>query len=877
MTPGKKYRQYLLPLLIALGLIVIIAALSLPYGIVASDFNHPGFRPKYLYMLAGLVFPILVIAFTIKPVNKKFKDLKFEVASHRKQNRDVTPLSDFWLSLLSIPKEKYLSFLGRFIVLIWGLGWFLYYVAIWADFNHPHSISGILIYSAISALDLFFIDINSTILDNIQKIPYLVGPLVAAISFVAVLSSLSLFSLVIGMFLTRLLVYMKGREVVVTPYANNHIYIFFEKNEKVETLSKDILRADPKRGLVIFVEHEELSDDDKDGWSNLIKVFSSQRKLRYDSLNLSNQIHLKTHVSIGEAHSLWEKGIYPDLWDALGLPEIKDKLNSLARLNPQKENDKEDKYQSAVHLFFLSDNRDQNVLNSKLMADFLHHDNETLPLPKTIHCFSRRGAVTGIIEDSCSFPHQNLEVKIIDDACISVDSLKKDTDSLPVNFVEIDSSENFGSVKSPFTALIVGFGETGRDALRFIYEFGAFVSSEGDVAVRSPFKAYVVDEKMDKLKGIFRFNNPYINSDINVSHNRNDKLVEFLDYNDKSQEFYELLKEISPALNYVVVALGDDETNITVAVNILKMVRRYRPDLSRFRIFVRAYENSSFPHLANIAKRYNTTLKTESDGRPVIKVFGSASEIYTYEMIVDDDLLKEAKDYYSIYSEAYNKTSIGLFYPESGWDIRRKDALDTMVQGKIDDMRRKEFQDRQNALHKFTKYFILKTVIERNLPSFPSGDEAAGQSGQVNEISVPDKQRLNTAILDFINSCFLPDPSTGKYREENPCEVIYGNVSDSYEFASVLITNLAKTEHLRWNASHEMMGYSYSPGCGKSTVRMTHACLVPWDNLPQIFIATEGSPEENAKKSVLVRLFDYLVVETSFRHFKKDLEEKMSL
>ena len=60
-----------------------------------------------------------------------------------------------------------------------------------------------------------------------------------------------------------------------------------------------------------------------------------------------------------------------------------------------------------------------------------------------------------------------------------------------------------------------------------------------------------------------------------------------------------------------------------------------------------------------------------------------------------------------------------------------------------------------------------------------------------------------------------------------------------------------------------MLGYCYFDGCKKDTIKMTHNCLVPWDKLPLIVIASGGTIEENAEKSELVRLYDYLVVETS--------------
>lgn len=73
----------------------------------------------------------------------------------------------------------------------------------------------------------------------------------------------------------------------------------------------------------------------------------------------------------------------------------------------------------------------------------------------------------------------------------------------PVNFVDVDTSK--ACVKKPFTSMIIGFGETGRDAFRFLYEFGALIDVNGN---RNPQKIYVVDEHIDELKGDFLMKAP---------------------------------------------------------------------------------------------------------------------------------------------------------------------------------------------------------------------------------------------------------------------------------------------------------------------------------------------------------------------------------
>ncbi|MDE6023152.1 MAG: hypothetical protein K2G13_06580, partial [Muribaculaceae bacterium] len=43
---------------------------------------------------------------------------------------------------------------------------------------------------------------------------------------------------------------------------------------------------------------------------------------------------------------------------------------------------------------------------------------------------------------------------------------------------------------------------------------------------------------------------------------------------------------------------------------------------------------------------------------------------------------------------------------------------------------------------------------------------------------------------------------------------------------------MAQTEHLRWNASHEILGYVYDKD-GKDEIRLCHNCLTDWENLDE--------------------------------------------
>ena len=51
----------------------------------------------------------------------------------------------------------------------------------------------------------------------------------------------------------------------------------------------------------------------------------------------------------------------------------------------------------------------------------------------------------------------------------------------------------------------------------------------------------------------------------------------------------------------------------------------------------------------------------------------------------------------------------------------------------------------------------------------------------------------------------------------------------------LLLRNLAVTEHLRWNAAHEMMGYKGDKKASScDDLKKTHNCLVPWEDLDEV-------------------------------------------
>lgn len=814
-----------------------------------------------------LFLPIAVFVFSIYLIFSQF----FKIRKYRKKHsisisKSKNPLKFIinpLLRAITLPKRLFIPQLAYIMLLVWALGWALYICALWTSGNSNSNVAEILGYSAMASLDLFLLDINGNLLDGTKQIAggIDISLLKGMITLVAIMAAFCSFALVIKLFVRRLVSTYHANRVQIKNNKNNHVYIFFGINDKSRNLAKSIKRNDSQRGLIIFVDHNEIEEGDTDGLNNLIQQVSPTSNILPEDILNEHVIYLTASAELKDA------GADSEIFNSLGLDEINHLLKTLSCNKPTKRNkengecESEQEIGNQLHIFFISDNRDANEFNTKNVAEALNKMSENdisfkNNIQKKIYCQTRRDAVTSIIEDSRTNLDTELEIIVLDESVLSIERLKENVELHPINFVdiEIDDKQNIGTVKSEFTSLIIGFGETGRDALRFLYEYGAFLNASENKSERSAFKCHAIDSKMSNLAPHFIANHPAIFQHQN-EESITEKLVFLHETTDKSTEFYNLLDEITNRLNYVVVAVGDDETNITIAVNILKYIRKKRNDISNLKILVRAYGKDTFSHLTGIANHYNSILKDETKGMDIFHVFGQLEELFTYENIVENSFKKRAIDYYNSYDEAYVLTEEGQSYggTRTSWQERRKKALSKNILTEVEDLRRKESQDISNAWHSLTKLFIIKKILNKYCGNTLEKDSLA-----------------LLAIKMFELDDNIP------MRKLSPTEISYPNLDEEFganfkSIVSILMTNLAKTEHLRWIAAHEALGYNFhemqiiklqdgkEKKITKDIIHKWHSCMTPWENL-------DSMPDSS------VRLYDYLVVETSLRLHLKDIQ-----
>ena len=128
-----------------------------------------------------------------------------------------------------------------------------------------------------------------------------------------------------------------------------------------------------------------------------------------------------------------------------------------------------------------------------------------------------------------------------------------------------------------------------------------------------------------------------------------------IDYS--SPEFYQtVLDPHIHELNYVVIAVGNDQAGITLAADILRYAIKcgrvdYNNPGNKFRIYVRSYDPDKYAFLHEVTKYYNREGREKEE--ILINIFGGENDIYTAGMLIDDELETQAKQY----ADNYNKTS----------------------------------------------------------------------------------------------------------------------------------------------------------------------------------------------------------------------------
>lgn len=575
----------------------------------------------------------------------------------------------------------------------------------------------------------------------------------------------------------------------------NNLILFFKKRENnhnshrlsfinffgINTIaSEDIELAESVNGLVFYY-------DDKDREKQLSKILGKADTTKIEVLKKAEKELQDKFIAKCSDEEL-----------AAGRKKYRDALKKI-----------EDKKFS---IFVLSDDEQANFADTDTLLNTECVKQQYYRI--SIYCHAHRSIENIAFEKYCINKY-GVSLELIDSSMLSVQSLIMNGTEHPVNFVDYNEK---GVVTSDFNALVLGFGETSQEALSFLYEYGAFLGEDGK---RSNFHCSVIDNKMDTLKGTYLSARPAL---------KNTQLLMFQNLSVGSVDYWQYIDHIVEKLNYVVVALGDDNLNIASAIELFEYCNRKRNgNLEKFKIYVRVHDDRNSEYAKAIEDYY------ELYDIKHIYMFGSYSTIFTEDIIIKAEMKQKAERYYNTYEELNKKG-----YSVNTRNERRLKEIATAKNQLCADnsIRRRGSQDLSNAYHIHTKAKLMGLCDIVRLQEF----KAKGCKLNSNMINLEKKD----AVL-----CY----SQGKLTDvEIPKEDL------EYE---ILVTNMAKLEHLRWNAAHEMLGYTGNPnlkGCDETTKE--HNCLVSWEQLIERW-ETSGYDIWSE-----YRQYDYVVVDTTIKLYE---------
>ena len=472
-------------------------------------------------------------------------------------------------------------------------------------------------------------------------------------------------------------------------------------------------------------------------------------------------------------------------------------------------------FRSNSYLYFLSDNEKENISslnNIRLRKHQISADKDIAMKVCHVYCHAKKEGYNISREDKYK---NDFDITFVDSSYLAIQQvIREDYDSLPVNFVKIKTESwnpsddkalplsndyNIGYVESAFNAAIFGFGELGHDAFDFLYEYGAFVDSRG---VRSPFHVDVYDKNVID-------NDTSITDIIRNYPGLKDTAKNILSFKQSDFSASDSWNSLTlDGLNYIFVCAGNDELNLRILENIDKCFSSIQ-NPQTLRVMVK--HSSRF-----ITSILPSTINKISS---CIHFFGSDEDIWKMDIISNQSLIADAKKYYAAYAKVTKQASSPA-EAEAQW-IKREDEISNLQSPNRKKRIRQRSQDFANCLHLETKkrligekFLAIATELSKSIPSSYS-------------------QNTPVCVNDEPHCSDCPDPT----------------------FSREMLNYLAKEEHIRWEASHIVMGYSY--GHETDDNNKTHSCLVEYDKVPDY---------PNKEKQINygeTRHYDWIVIKTS--------------
>ena len=677
-------------------------------------------------------------------------------------------------------RKKVINHLMGCALFIFVVGMALYLVGFWHEGTSDNLMAAIF-RSATASMEMFVSESELIEVKAECKEDLLYMLLFSATHFFAICISAAFIIHIMGI---RFWSYVK---MSLTFRTKKDVFVFFDLSKESINLAKDIHKKKKGKHQIIFVKTPmEENHLERFSFSHILSFADNRNETIEELIGINALLtYSRKSVTIGMDENEWKQTV--------GLNNLRHYINRNV---------------GNKYFFCLSSNEDNNINTAVALS-------KRYPKEK-VYCLANRDSITD------SFTNSNL--KFIDSANLAVMELKKKVAYHPVSFVKPNTK--MAVATKPFRSMIVGFGEIGFEVFRFLYEFSSFV---GENIEENPFCCDIIDPKAKQLENSLYLHCPALEEVEKNIHN-------VLFHNGTIESNRTVVEKLIKKINYIVVCTDNEKENLSIGITLLNLAYKYRNFSDKLAIFIGINDNREFEKAQEIAKNYNECGQRDGNGNLYefsIVPFGASNQIFTYKNIIGDDILKKAQSFFY----EYQKTAIMLDTKNEGklaespqieWYNREmntnKDITGTSGVYYKNELQQKETQDMANAWHINTKLYLVGACKYcKDDDGCPANDRHKLLFECISTVMKKMQDRMKKARDNheiFTKSHEFILEQIDAYEKEH-------NIP-SGEYRT-LFENLAKCEHLRWNASNRLLGYRKFENADdnqKHYLQKTHACLV---------------------------------------------------
>lgn len=697
-----------------------------------------------------------------------------------------------FLLMYSSVRKHIINNLMPYACAIFIAGFILYFIGFNGEGNESNTIA-LFFRSVTASMEMFVSESELIEVEKGAKESQLYMSFFAVTHFLAICISAAFILHILGI---RAISYLKMR--LTWRRQKKDLYVFFDLSQESVNLAKDICKSNNKGKdfRIVFVKTPmEDSHLERFSFSHILS-FADNRNETIEELIEINALltYSRKSITIGMDDKEWE--------ETIGLNILRHYIK---------------KYTEDIYFFCLSANEENNI-NTAVALSKRYSDNERY----YIYCHANKDSITDSLAST--------NLKFIDSSSLAVMELKKNVAYQPVSFVNPDTKTAVAT--KPFRSMIIGFGETGFEVFRFLYEFSSFVGKD---LKENPFHCDIIDPKAKQLENSLYLHCPGLEEKVNK-----DGVHTILFHEGTIENNRNVVKELISSVDYIVICTDNEKENLSIGITLLNLAYKYRSNLEKLAIFIGISDNREYKKAQEIAMFYNECGKKDKEGNLYefsLVPFGSKKQLFTYKNIIDEEILNKAKEFYFEYQKTSNLLGTDKEYDceanmDDEWNLRRKGKKQNVAKGlwNKNELAQKEAQDMANAWHIQTKLHLVGACCYCKDTDYKC-------------IS---KERLEILFgcIDFVMQKLLIRMKEVRERNEDfkkTHEFILAKIAE-YEKEynvptgeySTLFENLARCEHMRWDTSNRLLGYrtfENATSNDKHYLQKTHVCMVPYEEL----------------------------------------------